>query len=84
VGAIRQLLGYAQVANIGGSLPLGIFDKWQNHFFLFGIYPLVIGDFIFPFFLFSFFNYFYFFFSPKGGGNISYLVKESLFFFFLI
>jgi hypothetical protein len=68
-------------------------DKWQllvdpcrlafltsgkDHFSLFGIYPLVIRDFIFPFF--PFFNIFYFFFSTKGGGNISYRVKESLFF----
>jgi hypothetical protein len=78
VGVIWELLGCGQVANIGGSLPLGIFDKWQNHFSLFGIYPLVIRDFFFPFFLY--FILFSFFFSTKGGGNISYQVKESLFF----
>jgi hypothetical protein len=36
-------------------LQLGIFDKWQNHSFLFGIYLLVIMDFLFSlFFFFSF------------------------------
>jgi hypothetical protein len=49
-------------------------------FCLFGVYPLVIRDFIFAFFpLKLFFNCF---FSTKGGGgNISHRGKESLFCF---
>jgi len=81
VGAIRQLLGCGQVANIGGSLPLGVFDKWQNHFFLFRIYPLVIRDFIFPFFLFLFF--FLFSFPQKEGVIFRIELRNHFFFFFL-
>ncbi len=82
VGAIGELLGCGQVANIGGSLPLGIFDKWQNHFSLFVIYPLVIRDFIFAFFPF-FIILFSFFFSIKVGGVIFPIELRNHFFDFL-
>ncbi len=68
------------MANIGGSLPLGIFDKWQNHFFLFGIYPLVIRDFIFAFFPLNFFLIVYF--PQKEEGVIFPIEVRNHFFAF--
>jgi hypothetical protein len=67
VGAIRRLLGCGQVANIGGSLPLGIFDKWQNHFFFFLVSILLLsGILFFPFFPF-FYSFLFFSFPQKQG-----------------
>jgi hypothetical protein len=66
VGAIGELLGCGQVANIGGSLPLGIFDKWQKSLFSFWYLSSCYQGFYFS--LFSFFNIFSLFLFHKRRG----------------
>jgi hypothetical protein len=68
VGAIGELLGCGQVANIGGFLPLGIFDKWQNHFFSFWYLSSCFQGFYFYLFSFYYYSFFFFLFHKGRGG----------------